>query len=52
MKLSRQGRPWKGEVPRKSGPVDPVENQRDVSQGTKGEGRVVGIGGVSLFSFP
>jgi hypothetical protein len=36
MKLSRQGRPWKGEVPRKSGPVDPVENQRDVSQGRKG----------------
>lgn len=36
MELSRQGRPWEGEVPRNCGPVDPVERP---AMYRKGEGR-------------
>lgn len=41
MELSRQGRPWKGEVPRNCGPVDPVENQPRIAR-EKGEDRAAG----------
>lgn len=41
MKLSRQGRPWKGEVPRNWGPGDPVENRQRIAR-EKGEDRAIG----------